>query len=117
MTADTGTDNFVMVNISRHDRTPVRRMFLMAGFARIAGVYMRPCFTGCTHPIVTTDTVGCDIGMINRSWQPCRGLVTGITFICGWHMPEIFSGCDDTIMAAGTNAKDFVVINIGWRDW
>lgn len=87
---------------------PYRRV--MAIFTNIGGLYMREVFAGCVRSVMATDTVTCDVYMIEVCWHPCGRDVTVITGVAAGNVGRVLAGRANAVVATDTIADHTEVI-------
>lgn len=118
MTADTGTDDFGMIDVTIGDRRPGRRARQMTGVAQVAGINMIGPFTAGDSTVMTTGTGAIDLGMVHGGYRHrCPGgrefLMAGITHIAGIDMGRAFATGGNPVMTTDTVIDKRCVIHGG----
>jgi hypothetical protein len=116
MTTGTNTNNFIVVNRVRRDRSPRRRARLMAGVTSIRSTDMRRRFTAGNGSVMATDARANHLIVVNCAGLYGRpgsgtGLMTGITGIGAVNMIGRFAAGYRAIVATGARAQHFIMIH------
>jgi len=87
----------------------------MTGLAGIAGWQMGGRFATGLHRIMTVNTTGKDVGMVNARAQPTRYHVAAIARFDGGNMIDTLTLRDRIVMTAGAGADHLTVIDATGR--